>query len=820
MKTKSRWRLALFTAAAFACGSTWAAAVEPTTFTGNFTSCSQLDVDGPLIGGSTQTAPVNGQSYAFGSGQSITFNYTPEGQNQFIGFTSTIPMDYIVVKGSAGYNVFHYDPADASDINLFSPNNESGDPAGVSHVTFCVFPKPSGSKTANATWDQYTDWEIDKSVTPESITMFDGDTHEVAYTVTATPTTKGTYRVSGNITVNDPLAAGWSVLAVADTLNFNNNSTDFNKNWDGPGGNADTMTCSDPAGAVILSCSYAFELSSADYAFLTSATGGVNSAGITTKLGGDTYTFAVTANFTIPSNPAASFGSTFSVNDSVLPANPDHTFTLANHSAWTYNNTFACNEDNGSHPNTATGTWTKGPDTNGTDSDTATVNVYCKTVSVSKTASTTYAREYAWTPEKYVVIGAADANVIGKTGCLPDPIASGDYAGSFLCNDAELKLNPGDTYDTVYKLIADQSVGEEDTFVVDGSITVSWPSGVTPHFNPATPSDTLTFTDATNGTQPVDPDCTAQGATSLSCTYSATLPRDFVPGYNQANITRVKKCYDSAGVATDCGTVTYDSNQAALTYGAPSVETNKCVDLSDLFNGIAGQNSILGFEWLVKDDACEDFSAFVTGDVDPTVLEKFLDISANGLLPAQTGEGLSCEFVVPNLLKLSGDNGEDTATISVTVTELCNVEGCTYTLGYWKTHVNYAPKPQFAKKRDAAWDLIDGANALNENALFFSSGKSYVAVMWTPPAGNSYYVLAQQYIAAKLNVLDGASDSAIALQLAQAEALFTAYGPNAQYWKKNQTTVATLAGMLAAFNEGTTGPGHCSISPATLKAAN
>jgi hypothetical protein len=217
------------------------------------------------------------------------------------------------VKGGASYNVFHYDPAVASDVQLFAPNNGSGEPAGVSHVVFCTSPKPTGAKTADASWTRRTDWEIGKAATPTDITMFDGDTHDVAYAVSAIPTTKGTYRVEGTITVNDTFQAGWTVQAVADTMKFNNSATTFSLAWDGPGGNADTMTCVDPAGAVpILSCSYAFELSTDDHPFLSSATSGVNAAGIHAILGAETYTFPVAANFVVPANPSASYGDTCS----------------------------------------------------------------------------------------------------------------------------------------------------------------------------------------------------------------------------------------------------------------------------------------------------------------------------------------------------------------------------------------------------------------------------------------------------------------------------------------------------------------------------
>lgn len=151
----------------------------------------------------------------------------------------------------------------------------------------------------------------------------------------------------------------------------------------------------------------------------------------------------------------------------------------------------------------------------------------------------------------------------------------------------------------------------------------------------------------------------------------------------------------------------------------------------------------------------------MTGDINPDPLvANSLDIFAGWIPLENAGEGKSCQFMVPNVLMLSG-NGEDEATVKVNVTQLCDspiLPGCTYTQGYWKTQVSYLLRPQFSKKRDSAWDLIDGAGTANENAIFFLSDMSYIMVMWTPPRGNAYYNLAHQYIAAKLNVLDGADD--------------------------------------------------------------
>jgi hypothetical protein len=70
------------------------------------------------------------------------------------------------------------------------------------------------------------------------------------------------------------------------------------------------------------------------------------------------------------------------------------------------------------------------------------------------------------------------------------------------------------------------------------------------------------------------------------------------------------------------------------------------------------------------------------------------------------------------------------------------------TQGYWKTHSEHGPAPY-----DSTWaDLPEGADT-----PFFLSGKSYHQVIWTPPKkGNAYYILARQFIAAQLNMFNGA----------------------------------------------------------------
>ncbi len=133
-------------------------------------------------------------------------------------------------------------------------------------------------------------------------------------------------------------------------------------------------------------------------------------------------------------------------------------------------------------------------------------------------------------------------------------------------------------------------------------------------------------------------------------------------------------------------------------------------------------------------------------------------------------------------------------------------DGCTYTIGYWKTH---SKAFCWGKKYDKTWDLI---GPKGEKTIFYLSGMSHIAVLWTPVKGNPYYILAHQFIAAKLNMLNGASSPDVVYDAFQeAKLLFETYTPK-QVAKGSKTLKAKfvkLGEILAKYNEGKIGPGHC-----------
>lgn len=149
------------------------------------------------------------------------------------------------------------------------------------------------------------------------------------------------------------------------------------------------------------------------------------------------------------------------------------------------------------------------------------------------------------------------------------------------------------------------------------------------------------------------------------------------------------------------------------------------------------------------------------------------------------------------------------SVVTFTNTYTPPASGCTFTLGYWKTH-NASFKGGAAP--DPTWNLLPGG--LAESTVFFLSGKTWFQTFNTAPAGNAYYVLSQQYMAARLNVLSGASvPAAVGTAIATSTLLFNTYTPAQIGALKGSNALRAqfiaLAGTLDSYNTGATGPGHC-----------
>ncbi|MEZ4703167.1 MAG: T9SS type A sorting domain-containing protein [Rhodothermales bacterium] len=116
--------------------------------------------------------------------------------------------------------------------------------------------------------------------------------------------------------------------------------------------------------------------------------------------------------------------------------------------------------------------------------------------------------------------------------------------------------------------------------------------------------------------------------------------------------------------------------------------------------------------------------------------------------------------------------------------------GCSFTLGYWKTHEEAWPVDQ----------LTLGNTVYAKSAL--------LGILNASPKGDKTIILAHQLIAAKLNVANSADDTDIASTITAADAWLIANGPIGN-GIKNWNGGEPLSSTLDDYNNGLIGPGHC-----------
>jgi hypothetical protein len=337
-----------------------------------------------------------------------------------------------------------------------------------------------------------------------------------------------------------------------------------------------------------------------------------------------------------------------------------------------------------------------------------------------------------------------------------------------------VELMPGQQLLVNYSVTVDVIGQTEDGFHVEGDITVTNP-------NPDRDADLTGVTDAISdfGAATVDcPSLTVLAGDSLTCSYEADLPDD-TTRTNTATATQQNYDFDSAGIGTESGTTDYSGTASIDFTGATVAETDECIDVNDTIAGSLGTVCV-GVDTLPKTFTYSEF-------VGP-------------YSEAECGE-----HDVPNtadfLTNDTGATGESSWNVHVTVP--CP-QGCTLTQGYWKTHSEFGPAPE-----DLNWENLPGG--LGADTEFFLSGQTWYEVFWTAPRkGNAYYILAHQYEAAVLNILNGASSTTeVDAAIAWAEAFFGSHAPTDQLSKAERAAVIQNAGILGSYNEGDIGPGHC-----------
>lgn len=338
-------------------------------------------------------------------------------------------------------------------------------------------------------------------------------------------------------------------------------------------------------------------------------------------------------------------------------------------------------------------------------------------------------------------------------------------------DQTELTLSIGQMFLVNYAVAVDTNIYVDSGWGVNGVISVGNPAPI--------PATINSISDLVSPDIVATVDCgciifpyTLPPGAVLECAYSTDLPNKLART-NTATAVLQNYDYDYLLSPTASGETSF-SGEVDVVFGGPTELVDECIDVSDTYAGFLGTvcyNDVLPktftySRWIGPYAACGNYvvtniASFVTND--------------------------------------TGSTGSDDWTVNIDVP--C-VGGCTRTQGYWKTHSKYGP----AAHPDDTWNLVGGPDT-----TFFLSGQSWYEVFWTPPKkGNAYYILAHQYMAARLNILSGAAslpevDSAIAW----ATNFFNNYTPDERLKGGLRRTVIAKAELLTRYNEGSIGPGHC-----------
>jgi hypothetical protein len=123
----------------------------------------------------------------------------------YVAWTSTFPIGAVIVKGGNAANIYEYIPPSLGDSGLASPPNESGDPAGLSNLTFCWNLALEVSKDADTTFDRVWTWDIEKTGDQTNLTLAVGQQFLVNYDVKVSAVSEDSnWAVSGEITIYNP----------------------------------------------------------------------------------------------------------------------------------------------------------------------------------------------------------------------------------------------------------------------------------------------------------------------------------------------------------------------------------------------------------------------------------------------------------------------------------------------------------------------------------------------------------------------------------------------------------------------------------------
>lgn len=368
-------------------------------------------------------------------------------------------------------------------------------------------------------------------------------------------------------------------------------------------------------------------------------------------------------------------------------------------------------------------------------------------IAVSKTANTRYTRDFDWS--------------IGKTADPFEVYPVDEQTGNPLldfCAGSALPLD--------FQIVVDQTY-TDSAWGVSGTITVSNPAPID--------ATLLSVVDVISGGFNATVSCPAfvvPAGGSLVCTYEAPLA-DAEQRINTATAT-----------LTNGHSV---SGTADVVFGSPTTVIDGTVTVTDTVTCPAGFTCTPSGPFTFSAAGTQTYSSTIT-NVD-AMCGSFYDI-ANVVTIVETGQSAGASAVIK--------------------TCACG-HGCTLTIGYWKTHAGFTGRnADVVSQYLPVWlGTAGGAKSLQvttaQQAVNVLSMKTY------GEPSNGITKLYAQLLAAKLNVLNGASSDDISKELAKADAFLAMYDYTAWYTLKANVKKDIINWMSTfdAYNNGLVGPGHC-----------
>ena len=420
---------------------------------------------------------------------------------------------------------------------------------------------------------------------------------------------------------------------------------------------------------------------------------------------------------------------------------------------FTYKRTFTCNTDKGTHENTAT---LYGDKDSVLNSDKASVTVNCYALAVSKDAKTSFEKKWTWR--------------VNKTA-----------------DKSDITLSIGQTLDVNYDVVYSAS-SAESKYAASGTITVKNNAPIDAEINSV--SDVISGVDQGN----VKVDCgsatfpyTLKAGETLTCTYTAELDNKD-SRTNTATATLQNYNYDSEKNGTKAGTTNFSGTAPVSFSDATVTEIDEEIEVSDTF---AGSN--------------------VTGTVKAADAPKTFEYIRKVGPYEQCGDQPSIDNTAKFVTNDTKTEGQDSVSIPVHVP--CN--GCTLTIGYWKTHADPNSPRNNPDETLKVLESVGGTIWLGtpNGTKSVAVTSSNVVSILKFDGSNGIKKLQAQLLAAKLNEANGAAVPTGVQDTIKAADLFLAAN-GASSWdsltrtQKNQ--VLTWMNKLDQYNNGLIGPGHCS----------